>query len=108
MGKSKRQTEQETVRFMVGLYCNDHHGTGKGQLCAACQELADYAHARVEHCPNGEDKNFCSVCPHPCYQPAMREQIREVMRYSGPRMIRYRPIMALRHVITMKRQQRAL
>lgn len=29
----------------------------------------------------------------------MKEKIRNVMRYSGPRMILHHPIMAIRHVI---------
>ena len=29
----------------------------------------------------------------------MREKIREVMRFSGPRLIFYHPIMAVRHIV---------
>jgi hypothetical protein len=38
----------------------------------------------------------------------MREKIREVMRFSGPRMIFYHPITAIRHVIESKKGKRNL
>lgn len=67
-------------------------------LCPQCQALLDYAHRRLEHCKFGEDKPSCTRCPVHCYKPAMREQIRQVMRYSGPRMLLHDPIMAIRHL----------
>lgn len=67
-------------------------------LCSQCQSLLDYAHKRLEHCKYGEDKPSCTRCPVHCYKPAMREQIRQVMRYSGPRMLLHDPIMAIRHL----------
>ena len=67
-------------------------------LCPQCQALLDYAHKRLEHCKFGEDKPSCTRCPVHCYKPAMREQIRQVMRYSGPRMLLHDPIMAIRHL----------
>ena len=49
-----------------------------------------------------ENKTFCSNCKVHCYKPDMREQIRRVMRYSGPRMIKTHPILAIRHLIESK------
>jgi hypothetical protein len=34
-----------------------------------------------------------------CYKPAMREKIKDVMRYSGPRMSYRHPLLALFHFI---------
>ena len=34
-----------------------------------------------------------------CYKPEMRERIRQVMRYSGPRMITKHPVAAIRHLL---------
>ena len=52
-------------------------------------------------------KTFCSNCKVHCYKPEMREKIRTVMRYSGPRMIFHAPIPAIRHVIeTVKERKR--
>ena len=36
----------------------------------------------------------------------MREKIREVMRFSGPRMIFPHPVMAIRHVIESKKEKK--
>jgi len=40
-----------------------------------------------------------------CYKPAMRENIRAVMRYSGPRMISHHPLMAIQHLIDKRRKK---
>jgi hypothetical protein len=50
-----------------------------------------------------ETKTFCSNCNVHCYKPEMREKIREVMRFSDPRMIFYHPIMAIRHLIESRK-----
>ena len=34
-----------------------------------------------------------------CYKPDMKEKMREVMRYAGPRMMWYHPIAAIKHLI---------
>lgn len=88
--------ENITVRLMIELYCRDHHG-GK-ELCAACHELADYAAKRITKCPFGGKKLACSDCASHCFKPEKREQIREVMRYAGPRMVWRHPLLALDHL----------
>lgn len=55
-----------------------------------------------------ETKTFCSNCKVHCYKPDMREKIREVMRFSGPRMLFYHPIMAIRHVMESRKEKRKL
>ena len=74
------------VSEMIALYCRKQHHTLRGSLCPECQQLHDYALARIEHCPFMETKTFCSACKVHCYQPEMREKIRTVMRWAGPRM----------------------
>lgn len=92
------QRERKTVAAMIGIYCRDHHRTGQ-DLCEECRKLLEYARKRLAHCPFQENKTSCGNCPIHCYKPKMREKIREVMRYSGPRMIRYHPLLALGHLI---------
>lgn len=87
----KRAEEQLLVSEMIALYCRRQHSTPKGSLCPECQELCDYALARIDHCPFMETKTFCSACKVHCYKPAMREQIRTVMRWAGPRMLPVHP-----------------
>ena len=105
--ESKREREKAVVSEMIALFCRAQHGTRSG-LCDACAKLDSYARARSERCPFMEEKTFCSNCSVHCYRPDMRERIREVMRFSGPRMITRRPVMAVRHVIEMRREKKRL
>ena len=97
--KDKRAREKHVVGEMIALYCRGNHGTKKGDLCAACARLLTYAHERSDKCPYMENKTFCSSCKTHCYRQDMRDQIRTVMRYSGPRMMTVHPVMAIRHLI---------
>ena len=98
----KREKEKQTVRFMIEIYCHRKHKTRGEELCTDCSELASYAAARTDRCPRMEEKTFCSGCKIHCYKPEMREKIREVMRFSGPRMLIYCPKMFLRHLRAKK------
>ncbi len=89
--------EKRVVLAMVELYCLHHHG-GRG-LCAECQELLTYAHRRLDLCRYGELKGTCRQCPVHCYSPAMASRMREVMRWAGPRMLLYHPMMAVKHIL---------
>lgn len=105
----KKNSEQQVVKLMIELYCkNNHRDEGKcgdGTLCSDCRELLDYAILRSEKCPFMENKTFCSNCTVHCYKPAMREKIRQVMRYSGPRMIFHHPLLAIGHLIEDKKEK---
>lgn len=105
--RTKREREKAMVSQMIALYCKKTHKTKKG-LCSGCAELDRYARARSDKCPFMETKTFCSNCRVHCYKPEMREKIRLVMRFSGPRMILHHPIAAMRHVIETKREQKRL
>ncbi len=94
--------ERKTIRIMIALYCRDKHG-GSNTLCPECQELIDYAELRLDRCPYGNEKPTCAHCPIHCYKPERRDQIREVMRYSGPRMLLKHPILAIRHQLAGRR-----
>ena len=104
---TKREREKQVVSQMIALYCRKKHG-GKKQLCPACAALDRYARQRSDRCPFMETKTFCSNCRVHCYRPDMREQIRQVMRFSGPRMLCCHPVMATRHVIETQREKRQL
>lgn len=105
--QSKREKEKELVSQMIALYCRKKHGY-KNTLCNECAKLDEYARSRSDKCPFMETKTFCSNCKVHCYKPDMREQIREVMRFAGPRMIFHRPIPAIRHVIESKKEKARL
>ena len=103
--------EQRTVDVMIHMYCSDHHvaagdvapaARGAG-LCPDCAALREYAERRVQRCPFADAKPTCARCTVHCYRPVQREQIRAVMRYSGPRMTYRHPYLALRHLLDRRR-----
>jgi hypothetical protein len=90
--------EEKTIDLMIYLYCQGNHGT-KGRLCEACLELKEYAHLRLEKCPYQEQKTTCANCLTHCYKQSMRDQVRTVMRYVGPRMLFKHPWLAIMHML---------
>jgi len=99
MGNIK--SEKLTVEYMIAFYCRKNHRT-KELLCEECERLKEYAFERLEKCPFGERKTACKDCKVHCYKPEMRDRIRQIMRYSGPRMIIYHPIDFLKHLVRKK------
>ena len=100
---SRLRREARTVSVMIRDYCRDHHA---GPFpCPACRELDAFAMERLARCPFGEGKTTCAKCPVHCYRPDMRERIRTVMRYSGPRMLLRHPLMAVRHLADGRRKE---
>ena len=105
--ESKREREKQVVTLMIQIYCHRHHGTKEG-LCPSCRQLANYAAQRCDRCPFMESKTFCSNCKVHCYAPKMREEIRQVMRFSGPWMLLYHPVLAVRHLIESQKEKRRI
>jgi hypothetical protein len=97
--------EKNTVQAMIRIYCHDQHKTSDELLCAECRELLDYANRRLERCPFHGDKTTCAKCDIHCYRPEMKAKIRDVMTYSGPRIIWHHPVLALLHFIDGLRKQ---
>ncbi len=100
--EKKRRKEQQVVEEMVRLYCRKNHEEYDKKtkcMCPECEELASYAKLRSERCPFMEHKTFCANCKVHCYKPEKREQIRKVMRFSGPRMMLYHPMLASWHLV---------
>ncbi len=92
--------EQRTLEAMQAIWCRDKHGAQPdGGLCPACRDLMAYAAKRLAVCPYGEEKPVCAKCQIHCYGPKQREEVREVMRHSGPKMILRHPLLAIGHVL---------
>lgn len=95
----RRARELQTIAAMVGMYCRGHDHDRQQQLCASCSELLEYATRRLERCMFGDAKPTCANCMVHCYGADMREQIRVVMQWAGPRMLLRHPIKALLHLL---------
>ena len=87
------EEEKAVVGLMIRLYCRKHEGNKT--LCPKCKELLTYANGRLDHCRYGSGKPTCKKCAIHCYRTEMKERIRIVMRWAGPRMILYMPFGAM-------------
>jgi hypothetical protein len=93
----RRVRELKTIEVMINMYCAAHH---HGELrCADCVDLFDYAQRRLQRCVFGDAKPNCAKCVVHCYTRDMREKIRIVMRWAGPRMLLRHPILGIRHLL---------
>jgi hypothetical protein len=94
---NRTDKDKQTIRLMVKLYCTHHlHQTS---ISEEYEQLIAYACSRLEHCRYGDDKPACKNCATHCYKPEMRDKIRTVMKWAGPRMLIYAPMAAIRHLM---------
>jgi len=100
----KLRKDLRTLALFIELYCRKRHGPvpraavrlrtldvagvhGRPlELCSDCAKLAAHAFAKRMQCPL-DPKPACKHCPQHCYADQYRRQIREVMRYSGRRLV---------------------
>lgn len=94
--------EKRTIEAMLRIFCRDHHGTADG-VCSDCKELQRYAYQRLDSCPFAELKPACNHCEVHCYSRKMRDRVRNVMRYAGPRMLFRHPILSVGHLLDERR-----
>lgn len=88
----KREKEKSIVTLMIKLYCKKHDDIDE-------LDLLRYVNDRIDKCPMMEQKTFCSKCKIHCYRQEYREKIKKVMRYSGPRIFFYHPILVIKHTL---------
>lgn len=95
----KREKEKQIVQLMIELY--------EKKKKVDLTDLKEYTFLRIDRCPFMENKTFCSQCKVHCYNRENREKIKEVMRFSGPRMLFYHPVLAIKHMyLTLKSKKR--
>ncbi|SKC17544.1 Uncharacterized protein YgbA [Kosakonia radicincitans] len=93
--------EKLTILKMIALYqraCPDAVSSESHYA-----NLYAYAEKRLDKCVFGEEKPACKQCPVHCYQPAKREEMKQIMRWAGPRMLWRHPVLTVRHLIDDKR-----
>lgn len=101
-GRPRIRREKRTIAVMLQIFCRDHHGNTDG-LCSECEGLQRYAYQRLDNCPFEEAKPACNHCEVHCYSRTMRERVRDVMRYAGPRMLLRHPILSVKHLLDERR-----
>lgn len=100
--------EKKVVSRMIAIYCRSKHNSQNKKLCEECESLNSYALVRLERCPFGEGKPSCGSCPIHCYKKDMREKIRVVMRFAGPRMLFLHPIDTVKHYYKERTRKKIL
>lgn len=83
----------------VEVYCAGKHGAverspfalpadlGPRQVCPDCAGFMAYAIAKRMKCPLEAEKPTCKHCRIHCYGKTEREKVREIMAYSGRRLM---------------------
>ena len=106
LGKRQKQLRKDLrvlARFIL-TYCEGRHPASERtavemktqdpeallgapvRLCPSCSRLLAHAFTKRIHCPL-EPKPACKHCPQHCYHPRYRAAIREVMKYSGRKLV---------------------
>jgi hypothetical protein len=101
--KEKRDI-QILIRF-VHIFCRERHGEDSKKpfsppieevaalidrgvrLCESCSELLTYGVRKRFRCPHSP-KPMCKKCEAQCYNRHYKQRVREVMRVSGPYLIK--------------------
>ena len=95
---SKIKYEKKIIELMVKIYCSKNH---KGSICEDCEKVLNYSFLRIDKCRYMETKSFCSACETPCYNTIMRNKMKDIMSYSGKRLIFYNPLIVFKHIYIM-------
>jgi len=99
------QKDLSMLALFVRVYCEGNHAeatkapfvlkgfdvpaiSGREELCLCpgCTKLLMHAFIKRQACPM-DPKPMCKHCPSHCYAPLYRQQIREVMKYSGRKLV---------------------
>lgn len=99
--KKRLEREKKTLKAMFKMYCKAKHHTK--ELCSDCSSLLEFAFRKLDKCPFGNEKPTCLECSIHCFRKEQKEKIREIMRYSGPRMLTRHPYFAIMHLLDKKK-----
>lgn len=98
----KERKDLKVLALFTSVYCQSHHSAKRKPLndlpsgltslkryecCDGCTDFLRYAIERRLSCPL-DPKPVCKHCTVHCYRKGHREQVREIMRFSGKTLIR--------------------
>lgn len=97
----KKANDIKILAEFISVYCRKKHsglphkdvkiidtrlqeiiGQKEMRLCEECERLFNHGAAKLMQCPF-DPKPSCRKCQKHCYAPKYRQQIKEVMRFSG-------------------------
>ncbi len=100
----RKELEKKLIHEMISLFCRKHHDGSP--LCPSCLELEAYADKKISRCPYGDQKTSCSKCTTHCYAKNRAEEMKKVMRYSGPRIMLNAPLLTIRYLCYKRRAEK--
>jgi hypothetical protein len=86
------------IGVFTEVWCAGHRHSGRQlvtmpgsdrqvQLCPDCAEFLGYAVMKRQKCPLEAEKPSCKHCRIHCYAPQQRATVRQIMAWSGRRML---------------------
>lgn len=114
---SRTTKDLRTLGRFIEVFCQGQHGSAQRSevtiaalditgtvgrpimLCENCARLCAHAFVKRLHC-RFDDKPECKHCPNQCYHPRHQQQIRQVMKYSGRKLLMRGRLDYLLHLIT--------
>lgn len=112
----KMKADLKTLARFVEVYCDGQHkgeprngiplkdcdvdkvAGKKIELCTECSKLLTHAFVKRMSCPQ-DPKPMCKNCTDHCYYDKYRDQIKEVMKYSGKKLVMTGRIDYLLHLL---------
>ena len=104
---NRTERDRKTLEAIGRIYCSAHHGTApkdEAGLCAPCRQVIDQTLRRTAACPFGHEGN-CQDCSIHCQRGEAQQRIKEIMRYSAPRMTFRHPLMTAEYLLKKRRHQ---
>jgi hypothetical protein len=98
MNKQQKKDISVIAKF-VEVYCAGKHrdtarsavalpaGVGDRCLCPECASFLKYTVTKRLNCPLEADKPSCKHCRIHCYDKQHRQMVREIMSYSGRKLL---------------------
>ena len=110
LGKNEHprmKRERITIKIMIEMFCNKKHST-KNAICKDCSALLEYSMIRLDKCTFQDEKPTCGTCTVHCYQDDYRTKIKEIMRYSGKRILFKHPILTIKYLKDRRKSKKKL
>jgi len=95
----QQKSDIRLIGKFVEVYCAGKHGTversafilpenlGERMVCCECASFMGYAVSKRLKCPLEAEKPSCKHCRIHCYAREQREKVREIMAYSGRKLM---------------------
>ncbi len=98
--KSSLEKDRRTLEAIGFIYCKAHHADAvkdAAGLCPSCREAINHTLDRTVVCPYDHEGN-CQDCDVHCQRGEAQQRIKEIMRYSAPRMAYHHPLMTAEYL----------